>query len=135
MNAAAVKKKILLVDDHPAYSSVLAASLRTQGFDVLSTDDTEKALGLAETEKPNLILLDIMMPQMGGTEVRAELLKRPATKEIPVIFLTGLRQPRFAATRPKDAAPARPATVRTIGKSDDLKELLEAIREALIAKN
>lgn len=127
---SAAKKKILLVDDHPAYSSALGASLKLHGFDVLSTPDIDRALALAESEKPDLILLDIMMPKMGGTEVRAELLKRPATKSIPTIFLTGLRPPRYAIPSSKGTA-GRPAGVRTVGKSDDIKELLGAIREVL----
>ena len=127
MMAAASKKKLLLVDDHAAYSSILSAALKNQGFDVVSTDDVDRAFTLAETEKPDLILLDIMMPKMGGTEVRAELLKRPATKNIPTIYLTGLRPPRYSAPSKGDGP--RASTVRTVGKSDDLKELLDAIRD------
>ncbi len=64
-----------------------------------------------------------MMPNVGGPEVRIELLKDPDTKDIPLIFLTGLRQPRSKGTSA--------AGIKVIGKSNDFRELLEAVREAL----
>lgn len=126
--SAASKRKILIVDDHPAYASVLAASLRSRGFEVIVTHEGEKAVSLAEAERPDLALLDIMMPKMGGTEVRAELMKRPATQAIPVIYLTGLRPPQYSKASNKAS---RGPVVPTVGKSEDLSELLQAIRQTL----
>ena len=66
-----------------------------------------------------------MMPQVGGTEVRAELMKNPVTRGIPIIFLTGLRAPQTNRKTPIYH------DLKVIGKSRDFKELLEAIQETL----
>lgn len=117
-------KTILIVDDFPDYAGLLENQLQLEGFRTLMAYDGETAIQKARSEKPDLIILDIMMPDLGGTEVRIELLKDPATKDIPVIFLTGLRAPR---SKRKALTPG----VRTLGKSGDFNELLEAVREAL----
>jgi DNA-binding response OmpR family regulator len=114
----------LIVDDFPDYAGLLENQLQLEGFRTLMAYDGETAIQKARSEKPDLIILDIMMPDLGGTEVRIELLKDPATKDIPVIFLTGLRAPR---SKRKALTPG----VRTLGKSGDFNELLEAVREAL----
>ena len=118
-----MSKKVLIVDDFIEYAQLLQKKLKSEGFTALLAPDAETGLGLARTEGPDLIVMDIMMPGMGGTEARAELLKDPATKDIPVIFLTGLRSPH-SKKKPT-------AGVKTIGKSNDIRELLDAIYEAI----
>jgi len=117
-------KTILVVDDYVDFARLLESRLKTEGFAVEVATDGPAAVEKAKALKPDLIILDIMMPEVGGTEVRVELMKDPATREIPVIFLTGLRAPQ---TKHKQ----RNHSVRVIGKSNDFKELLEAIHEAL----
>ena len=122
-------QKILIVDDDKNYASVLIDSLKFHGFEATTVQDVDCVLEAAQAFKPDIVLLDIMMPKMAGTEVRSELLKNPATKLTPVIYLTGLRPPRYSP-RSKGTA-NRPTGVRTVGKSGDLRELLDAIRETL----
>lgn len=117
-------KTILIVDDFVDYAKLLDNQLREEGFRTSLANDGENAIRKAKSEKPDLIILDIMMPNLGGTEVRVELLKDPSTKDIPIIFLTGLRSPYSKKT---SSIPG----VKTFGKSTDFKELLDAIRETL----
>ena len=116
-------KTILVVDDYPDFVRLLEGRLKSEGFDTLVATDGPAAIEKARSLKPDLIILDIMMPDVGGTEVRVELMKDPATRDIPVIFLTGLRAPQTKRKGPSSA-------VKVIGKSKDFKELLEAIHEA-----
>ena len=116
-------KTILVVDDFPDYVGLLEKKLRAEGFNVLTAADGPTAIQKAKAERPDLIILDIMMPDIGGPEVRIELMKDLATKSIPLIFLTGLRPPH--------SKPGMSAGVRVIGKSGDFQELLNAIRETL----
>jgi CheY-like chemotaxis protein len=82
-------KLILIVDDTPINLGVISGALKDFYKTKVATCG-EKALALASAdEKPDLILLDVMMPGMDGYEVCARLKADPATREIPVIFLTG----------------------------------------------
>src|SRR3974377_426749 len=83
------QKLILIVDDTPTNIGVISGALRESYKTKIATNG-EKALALASAEeKPDLILLDIVMPGMDGYEVCSRLKSDPATREIPVIFLTG----------------------------------------------
>ena len=88
------KKKILIVDDEKDAMFVLEQELAGRGYSVISADNGKDALNLAKSEYPDLIILDIWMPSMDGTEVAAWLKEDPKTKDIPVIFLSCLFQKR-----------------------------------------
>lgn len=82
------KQLILIVDDNPENRKVLLSFLINKGYEVGSSRDGYKAIEFVKNEKPDLILLDIMMPGMDGFEVCEKLKSNPETKHIPVIFLT-----------------------------------------------
>lgn len=81
-------KKILVVDDEKDILSLLKYNLKAEGYDPISAMDGESALVKASEEKPDIILLDIMLPGKDGYEVIQQLRKSPETEHIPVIFLT-----------------------------------------------
>jgi DNA-binding response OmpR family regulator len=85
-------KKILVVDDEPNIVTLLASRLRNSGYDVVSALGGESGLNKAITEKPDLILLDIMMRGLNGFEVCKRLKENDETKDIPVIILTALAE-------------------------------------------
>ncbi|MBI5873007.1 MAG: response regulator [Candidatus Omnitrophica bacterium] len=84
------KKKILAVDDEPEVLVLLEKRLLSAGYDVLTASNGKDALDLARKERPALIVLDILMPDMDGTETAAKLHNDPNTKDIPILFLTCL---------------------------------------------
>jgi cyclic di-GMP phosphodiesterase len=84
--------KVLMVDDNPTNLQVLQATLEGQGYRLLAARDGASALSVVAKATPDLILLDIMMPEMDGFEVCQRLKSDPATFEIPVIFLSALGQ-------------------------------------------
>jgi DNA-binding response OmpR family regulator len=86
-------KKILVVDDEPDVVTLIARTLVSEGFDVVTAYDGIAALDIAETESPDIVLLDIMMPMMSGYEVCQQLKSNPQTQSIPVIFLTSAHTP------------------------------------------
>lgn len=81
---------ILLVDDNPTNLQLLFETLDGRGYKLLIAKDGKTALSIARKACPNLILLDIMMPEIDGYEVCRQLKADPATEEIPVIFLSAL---------------------------------------------
>ena len=88
--AEATKPKLLIVDDEPDAVLILAKTLLARGYKVITAESGLQAINLAKMEKPDLILLDILMPGMDGTQVAAVLQEDPTTQNIPVIFLTCL---------------------------------------------
>ena len=82
--------KILSVDDEPSIVRLVTATLTARGHTVAGAHSGAEALALVKTEKPDLIVLDIMMPGMDGREVYRRLAADPATKGIPVLFLSAI---------------------------------------------
>jgi signal transduction histidine kinase len=81
---------ILIVDDTPNNLQILFSSLETAGFRVLLAEDSRSAIHIAQTQNPDLILLDILMPEVDGFTTCSQLKSQEVTKDIPVIFLTAL---------------------------------------------
>lgn len=82
------KARILAVDDEADILNLLDYNLRKAGFDVLQAKDGPEAIDMAGRKRPDLILLDIMLPDMEGTEVLKRLKSASGTRSIPVIMLT-----------------------------------------------
>jgi two-component system cell cycle response regulator DivK len=82
--------KILVVEDHPANMKLAVLLLQKAGYIVISAMDAEAGLTLAQTEQPDLILMDIQLPGMDGLVATAMLKQNLVTRTIPVIALTAL---------------------------------------------
>jgi len=83
-------KKILFIEDESSLQKALGDILRENNYEVISALDGEIGLRLAKSEKPDLILLDIILPKMNGIEVLKALKENPETKNISVVILTNL---------------------------------------------
>lgn len=81
---------ILIVDDHPANLEILFELFEQTRFDISFASDGRTCLDIARTDHPDIILLDVMMPDMDGFEVCRQLKRHPDTCDIPVIFMTAL---------------------------------------------
>lgn len=88
------KKKILLVEDDMALSAVYRSRLEIEGFDVKEAHNGEDALSVTVEYKPDLILLDAMMPKISGFDVLDILRNTPETANVRIIMLTALSQPK-----------------------------------------
>ncbi|MBU0722038.1 response regulator [Patescibacteria group bacterium] len=86
------KIKILLVEDDSFLLSMYATKFEMENFKVIMAEDGEKAIRLALKEIPNIILLDIILPEINGLEVLRQLKANSITAEIPVILLTNVSQ-------------------------------------------
>lgn len=84
------KKKILVVDDETKIRELLDLRLSSAGYDVVQARHGEEGVRKAKEHLPDLILMDVMMPRMDGAEAVKCLQEDPATKDIPVIFLTAI---------------------------------------------
>ncbi len=114
--------KVLVAEDDPSVRMTLQFALEDEGFEVLLAEDGARALDLARSESPDVILLDQVMPRMDGTVVVRHLRSDEATRAIPVFILSGIaeRGPEFEG-------------VGFIPKPFALHEVVSRIREVLEA--
>lgn len=99
--APTMNAHILVVDDEPDISALVAYHLARESYRVRTASSGPEALRAAELERPDLVVLDLMLPGMSGLAVLEELRRRPETQEVPVILLTARReeQDRIAGLR------------------------------------
>lgn len=81
---------VMIVDDDAAGREVLAAALETEGYELILAESGFQALELADVARPDIILLDVMMPGMDGFEVCRRIRSKPEIAEVPILFLTAL---------------------------------------------
>lgn len=87
-----MSQKVLIIDDDPAGQRLMEYTLRREGYDVVLASDGPQGLEKARAERPDLVILDIMMPGMDGYEVSRQLRSTPATADLPVLMLTAKTQ-------------------------------------------
>ncbi|MHB9125889.1 MAG: response regulator transcription factor [Armatimonadota bacterium] len=85
-------RKILAVDDEKHIVRLVQVNLERQGYEVVTANDGKEALQKVEEEKPDLLVLDVMMPYQDGVEVLQTLRRNPETANIPVVMLTAKAQ-------------------------------------------
>ena len=88
MLTVGIMKKLLVVDDEPDFVELVAFNLRHEGFEVLTATNGWEAIELARSDLPDLILLDLMLPDFDGFAVCEMLRLRSSTAAIPIILLT-----------------------------------------------
>ena len=80
--------RILIVDDSPTEIHVLQTMLEKHGFEILTADSGEAGVEAAKSEKPDLVLMDVVMPGMNGFQATRQISKNPDTSSIPIIIVT-----------------------------------------------
>ena len=93
------KATILVVDDEACFLTIMEDLLEGHGYAVLTSASGHKAYQIAREHRPDLMILDISMPLMDGGELAQKLRDTPETKDIPVIFLTGLLSKEIEANK------------------------------------
>ena len=126
------KKKILVVDDEEKFCKMLKANLEKDGpYEVQIETKGVQALALAKTFRPHLIIMDILMPDLGGCEAAAQIKNDEKLKNVPIIFLTALAKKKdteifggIVDGRPFIAKPVISKPVKT-------KDLIQIIEQNL----
>jgi two-component system phosphate regulon response regulator PhoB len=80
--------RVLVVDDESAVRAVCRVNLELAGLEVTEAENGEEAMTLIESERPDIVLLDVMMPRLDGWQVAARLAAAEATRDLPVVFLS-----------------------------------------------
>lgn len=117
------KKKILVVDDEPDFLKMIKMRLEADDYDVITASDGEEALDKVKVEKPDAVLLDILMPGLDGLETLKRI--RRQNKNLPIFIITAFsNEERFRVARKLDAS-------GFIVKTSDLKEEVKNISAIL----
>jgi len=121
-------KKILVVDDEPDVVAYVAGFLEDHGLAAIGAANGKEGFAKAKAEMPDLIILDISMPEESGVRMYRDLFEDPATKHIPVVMLTGVSHEfkRFIETRKQVPPPAG-----YFDKPADLNQVLGKIAQIL----
>jgi DNA-binding response OmpR family regulator len=83
-------KKVLAVDDEPSIRRLVTVTLENRGFEVDTAEDGQQALDKIAVSRPDLVVLDVMMPKMTGWEVRQKLRSDPKTADLPILILSAV---------------------------------------------
>ena len=119
-------KKILFIEDESALQKTFRDMLTQEGYEMISASDGETGLRLAREKKPDLILLDLVLPRMHGLEVLKKLKESPVTREIPIIILTNLEDMESV-----EKALSLGAGTYLVKADYGLEEVLKKIKQAL----
>ncbi|MBF0569528.1 MAG: response regulator [Candidatus Omnitrophica bacterium] len=120
-------KKILVVDDDPVIQKIASETLRKAGYDVKIAVDGVQAMAALKADKPDLMVLDIMMPEMNGYDVCEKVKFDPDLKEIPIIVLSSRDQeldPRLGALM----------DIEYLHKSCTPKELVSKVNKIIVSR-
>lgn len=119
-------KKILFIEDESALQKTFGDTLSQEGYKMVSAMDGEEGLRMAESEKPDLILLDLILPKMNGFDVLKRLKDSAGLKDIPVIVLTNLE-----GTGDVEKALELGATTYLVKANYTLEEVIQKIKKSL----
>ena len=120
-----MKPRVLIVDDEPDYLDLVEFNLSREGFDVMRAASGLEALRRARCDAPQVIVLDLMLPDLDGFSVCEILRAQPSTRDVPVVVLSALDRPVGRA------AGAKVSAARWLKKGCDLGSLGECVRAAL----
>lgn len=121
-----MSKRILVVDDEADVRTFLTAVLKKRGYETLTAADGKEAYDLTRQERPDLVILDLMMPQQTGTDFYRRLTKDSELSRIPIIVVSGLagrhlavREPVAVFDKPIDPDEFGEAVDRALGAGDE----------------
>ncbi len=119
-------KKILVVDDEESVITFLSTTLKRASYEVIATTRGKQAVPLARTHLPDVIILDMRIPDMGGEEIFRVLASDPLTKEIPIIYLTAL-----VTEDEEKFVKSLTGRMRVLSKPTTTEKVLEAVERTL----
>lgn len=122
---------VLIVDDEDNFLEIMSTALRAAGFEVATAKNGKEAVIKAAELIPNLILMDIYMPQETGTDVALNIKQNPKTRDIKIAFLTNLKEPWPAIAGDRKKIAMELGMEDFLEKTDDLSVLVSKVQELI----
>lgn len=125
------KPLLLIVDDNDDFREIWKIKFTAENFDVIEAKGGKEALEILETQKPDLILVDVLMPEMSGVDTYLAIKNNPETKDIKIFFLTSMDKIDDEIFNLNEELSQELKKVPYISKTKDLKEIVEIIKNEL----
>lgn len=125
------KPLILIVDDSDDFREIWKVKFSLSGFDVIEAKSGKEAIEILKTHKPDIILLDFLMPEMSGADTYFAIKKNPETKDIKIFFLTSMDKLDSDIIKSNQESAEELAKVPYISKTKDLNEIVNIIKKEL----
>jgi two-component system phosphate regulon response regulator PhoB len=122
-----MNKKIVIVEDHPAVRRVLTLSLQQRGYEILEANTGGSGIVLTSDENPDLVLLDLSLPDFSGLEIAKRIKQNPGTAKIPLVGLSGCTQRELAV---KSLEVGMAAYLAKPADTQDLVNVIENLTES-----
>jgi CheY-like chemotaxis protein len=128
-------RKVLIIDSEADFLTYIGTLLRKSGYEVVEASESAEGLKKAMEEKPDLVCLDLLMPEKASIRMYREMKQHEVLKQIPVIMVTGFMSPRIGRTDFKTFIYQRaiPAPEGYVRKPIDKEKFLQAVREVVKA--
>ncbi|GIW66738.1 MAG: hypothetical protein KatS3mg095_0636 [Candidatus Parcubacteria bacterium] len=125
------KPTILIIDDSDEFREILKIKLTLEKFEIIEAKNGNEALELLKTQKPDIILLDLLMPGMSGIDVYLAIKSNPEIKDLKIIFLTSMDIIDDEITKNNQQISEELLKVPYINKTKSLDEIVEKIRQEI----
>lgn len=126
---------VLLADDNADFKEVISAKLVQAGYEIADASDGAQAIEMTKALKPDLVVMDIDMPHVNGTEAVLDIKNNPETAKIPIVFFSSLEHPWPGnVTSDKTTFAQELGAVTFLKKSDDLSLIIETIKKLIEQK-
>lgn len=122
---------ILIADDDIDFKEVLSAKFLAAGYQIAEAADGNEAINKAKSLIPDLIIMDIQMPNVNGTEAVLELKHNAATKDVKIAFFSNLLYPWPGIKKENDVMAQQLGAVTFLKKSDELDDIVKKVKEML----
>ena len=126
-----VKQNILIIDDNKDFLEIFSMKLKSAGFEVETALGGKLGIALAKEKRPDLILLDVEMPEMNGVETLTALKQDPDVKNTKVIFLTNYGEPHKETSWIDEKFAREAGAIDYIKKSEDLDKIVDEVRRSI----
>ncbi len=125
---------ILIADDDPAFREIVSAKLKNSGFWIAEAIDGKEAFEKVEALHPDLLIIDVQMPNVNGTEAVLDIRREKDTADTKIIFLTSMDKPWPGLKADNEKIAAELGAVHYINKSEDLDKALATVKAVLEMK-
>ncbi len=122
---------VLIADDNSDFREILSTKLKQSGFWVAEAKDGAEAVLKAQSLQPDLIVMDIQMPNENGTEAVLDLKRNPVTKDTKIVFFTSLENPWPGIKAKNEKFAEELGAAQFINKADDLDQMAKKIQEII----
>jgi CheY-like chemotaxis protein len=122
---------ILIADDDKDFKEVLSAKFLASGYQIAEASDGQEAITKTKSLIPDLVIMDIQMPNVNGTEAVLDLKHTPATKDIKIAFFTNLLYPWPGVKKENDQMAQELGAIHFMKKSDELDDIVKKVKEIL----